>query len=96
MRAYLFVFDPNTFGRQFVIDRIDGLDDVENWYAFLPSALCLISDLEAKELSKVIRTALPDMNFLVTRLDQGTKGGWLRKSVWDFMSHPEGVKASNS
>jgi len=88
MKAYLLVFDSRQFGRKLVTQRLDKMPSIVNWYAFFENVLCLASEDDAKEVSSLVREAFPDLRFLVTEVDPGKKGGWLPRSIWEFLNEP--------
>jgi hypothetical protein len=94
MKAYLLVFDPSQASRQTMIDVIDNIDDIENWYAFFDNAFCVASERDARSLSSLIREEMPKQRFIITEVEPGKKGGWLPKSIWAFLKRPEPVGAA--
>jgi hypothetical protein len=86
--AFLLTFDTTQTSRKDVIEVIDSLSEIVNWYAFLPASLCLVSRLSAADLSRVIRSRLPDLRFIVVQLGKGQRQGWLPRSAWDFINDP--------
>ena len=86
--VFLLTFDTTQMSREAVIDVVDHVDEVVNWYAFLPGAVCLVSDLSTADLSRAIRSRLPDLRFLLVRLEKGQRQGWLPRSAWRFINDP--------
>lgn len=86
--AYLLTFDTTQLSRDKLVARIDRLAEIANWYAFLPAGVILISRLSASELSDLLRESLPDLRFLVAKLEKGKRQGWLPKSAWQFINDP--------
>jgi hypothetical protein len=87
VKAHLLVFDVSV-DRDQVIAAVDGIKEIENWYAFFTNTMCLASTLDAKGLSKKIRERLPETKFILTTVEPSEKGGWLPKSVWSFLNRP--------
>lgn len=96
MKSYLFVFNKEQATRRFITSRLDSLDEVVNWMAFFPNAVSIVSDVDAAELSRVIRRAIPNVQFIVVALEKGNKNGWLPKSIWEFVNHPSRVDAESA
>jgi hypothetical protein len=93
MKAYLLVFDGSQVSRDTVIDVIDKIGDIENWFAFFNNAICIASEKDARSLAQQIRTELPKQRFIITEIQAGKKAGWLPKSIWTFLNRPEPVAA---
>jgi len=94
VKAHLLVFDDSQASRQSMIDVIDNIEDIENWYAFFDNVFCLASERDAHSLSSLIRAEMPKQRFIVTEVEPGKKGGWLPKSIWAFLKRPEPVDAA--
>ena len=93
MKSYLFVFNGDQAIRQSVTARLDSIEAITNWVAFFDNTLCIISELNATELSEQIRAAIPNVQFIVTTLDKGKRNGWLPKSVWNFVNRSASADA---
>ncbi len=91
MNPYLLVFDSKMVSREDFIKNIDAIPEIENWLSFFDGAICVISDLDPKELTDVVRQHIPEAHFIITNLERGKRSGWLRKSVWDFIKNPRPV-----
>ena len=89
LRNFLLVFNGSQINRRAVTTRIDSVAAIANWMAFFENAICLVSASSARELSDRLREVLPDVQFILTELETGRRNGWLPKSVWSFMRHPE-------
>ena len=94
MKAYLLVFDQTQALRQTMIDVIDKIDEIENWYAFFDNTFCVASERDAHSLSRLIRAEMPKQRFFITEVEPGKNGGWLPKSIWAFLKRPEPVDAA--
>jgi len=92
LRSYLFVFNGDQVSRKSVISKLDSLPEVVNWMAFFDNAICIVSEIDAIQLSEVLRASLPGIQFIVTELEPGKKKGWLPKAVWNFMNDPAGAR----
>jgi hypothetical protein len=94
--VFLLTFDTTQTSRETLLEIIDDVDDILNWYAFLPGALCLISELSTADLSKTIRSHLPELRFLLVRLEKGQRQGWLPKSAWRFINEARPAGSVNT
>jgi hypothetical protein len=77
-----------------VIDVIDNIDDIENWYAFFGNAFCIASERDASSLASLIHAEMPKQRFIITEVGPGKRGGWLPKSIWAFLRKPEPIDAA--
>ena len=96
MKSHLFVFNGDQATRRIVTSRLDSLNEVVNWMAFFHNTFCIVSDIDSADLSRLIRRAIPDVQFIVVTLEKGNKNGWLPKSVWEFVNHPNRVDAESA
>ena len=71
MKSYLLVFNEKQASRGWVKDHIDSIDGIDDWITFFDNTFCFISELSVAELSKRIPAAIPDVQFIITSLDQG-------------------------
>ncbi len=94
MSAFLLVFDSTQVARSKITKTIDKLLPVNDWYAFLNNTICLISEADAPALSKQMRVAYPELRFIIVEIDQQKKGGWLPKTVWEFIRSSGKVESS--
>lgn len=92
MRSYLLAFDPNATSRDTIVSCIDAVPEIHNWMLFFDNAACIVSDSSPRELASLIRERLPKAHFILTAMEPGTRAGWLRKSVWDFIRNPTMVE----
>jgi len=89
VKAYLLVFDPSQTTRKEVIEKIDRMPAISNWYAFFNNTICLASAKEARSLSGLLHADLPTLRFIITEINPQSKGGWLPKSIWAFLNNPQ-------
>jgi hypothetical protein len=94
MSAFLMVFDKSQVERDAITKKIDKIPTVRDWYAFLSNTICLISDKDARALSKVFRGTFPDVRFIIVEIDPEKRGGWLPKSVWEFIRKAHSQESS--
>lgn len=94
MKAYLLVFDDTQVVRKVITGKLDKLPEVQNWLAFLNNMICLVSDQPARALSRLLREAFPELRFIVVEIDRGKKGGFLPRSVWEFIDDPSPAESS--
>ena len=93
MISYLLTFDTSTVQRKDFVTAIDSIAEVENWMLFFDNTACVVSKLSAKELTTLVRSQLPDANFILVELSARNRGGWLKRSVWNFIRDPKPVDA---
>jgi|SRR5579875_1029403 hypothetical protein len=91
MKAHLLVFDQSQIARQEIVQKVDTMPEVENWQAFFDNVICLASEKDARSLSRLLRAEFPKLRFIITEIEPRSKGGWLPKSIWNFLNHPEPV-----
>ena len=94
--AFLLTFDTTQISRDALLQGIDNIDEIANWYAFLPASVCLVSKLTASDLSRLIKLRFRELRFLVVKLERGQRQGWLPRSVWDFMKEARPARKVDS
>ena len=93
MKTYLFVFNPGTVSREAIVHHLDASASIENWYAFFGNTICIATELDNGELTRLIRKAFPDLNFVVTDVRPEQISGWMPKPVWSFFDDPHPADA---
>jgi hypothetical protein len=88
MKPYLFSFNATMGTRQQVLDFLDTLPQVLNWYAPLPESVIIISERGVSELQALIHNRYPMSYFIITEIPPGGNDGWLPKVAWDFINNP--------
>ncbi len=89
MKAHLLVFDGSQITRDLIVEKIDHMPVIENWYAFFDNTICVASEEEARDLSRLLHAELPKLRFVITEIQRSNKGGWLPQSIWTFLNHPQ-------
>jgi hypothetical protein len=89
LKPFLVAFDSTQLSRQSLLDHLDTRPEVKNWFAFLPSAVVVLSDRTAFNVAACIRAGFPTQQFIVTEIPQGGNDGWLGKNVWEFINNPQ-------
>jgi hypothetical protein len=92
LQSYLLVVDSTKISLTDAIQRIDDVQEVENWQKILPDAAILVSRLGVFELNEIIKNKLSGgARYILVTLESGKKQGWLAKSAWEFMNNPRSV-----
>ena len=89
LRPFLLVFNQAEGSRKDILNYFDTCREVKNWFAFLPEAIFIISDIDAHALSEMLRRKYPKRFFIITELSSGRNNGWLDQKCWDFINHPK-------
>jgi hypothetical protein len=91
MNAYLLTFDDTTVTRSELLDCVNQLDGVENWLAFLPATIALVSPYSAHEITVALKLKRPGIRFVITPFNKFEADGLLPGEVWDFLNNPRPV-----
>lgn len=91
LKSYLFVIDSSTMALSDALGKIDEDRKIENWHKILPDAAILVSRLGVAELHALLKGLLPGQRYIVTRLEIGSKNGWLTRDAWAAMNRPTSV-----
>jgi hypothetical protein len=93
VKAHLFVFDGSQITRELIVEKIDHIPVIENWYAFFDNTICLASEEDARSLSSLLHAELPKLRFIITEI-RPSAGGMLPKPIWAFLNHPQSADAT--
>jgi len=89
LRPFLLIFDTIYGPRQDILNYLDTRPEIKNWYAFMPTAIIVISDCQAPQIAALFRQRFPGRQFMITEVPRGENDGWLNKNVWDFINNPQ-------
>ena len=89
LKSFLLVFNNSQLERRSILEYFDTIPSIKNWYAFLPTAVFIISAATAFQLSELFRNKFPNNNFVITEVPRGANDGWLDKAAWDFINNPK-------
>ena len=89
MTPYLLSFDETMVTRQQVLDHLNTLPQVLNWYALLPGSILLVSRSPSSELCAFINHQFPTTFIIITEIPRGNNDGWLPQAAWDFINNPK-------
>lgn len=88
LKPYVLNFNPNMCPRKKILDLLDTLPAVKNWYAFLPSAVFIISDQSAHTLAQLLLAKVEGSLYFISEISPSAYNGWLPKPAWDFINNP--------
>ena len=88
LKPFLVVFNNSQITRKDLLDFLDTKPEIKNWFAFMPSAIFVISDRRAFQISQFIHTRFPEVYFVVSEVPKGENDGWLSKEAWNFINNP--------
>ncbi len=89
LKPFILVFDTFKLPRQEILDYLDTCPAVKNWYAFLPTAIIIISDRNAFQLAELFRNRFLSKYFIISEITLQNHDGWLDKSIWSFIKNPQ-------
>jgi hypothetical protein len=89
LKAYIVNFNCSQCARQKVLDLLDTLPAIKNWYAFLPSAIFVVSDQTAHALAQLLLAKVDGSYYFISEITSGTANGWLPQAAWDFVNNPK-------
>lgn len=80
---------PEAEVRKRLTDFLDTRSEIQNWYAFLWSALFLVSDSDTYTLTMVVRRRFPQLTFVLSQVESYNTNGSLPTQAWDFLNDPK-------
>jgi len=89
LKPFILVYDTFELPRDEILDFLDTLANIKNYYAYLPTSIIIISDLSATELSDEFRGEFPGTEFIIIELQPEKINGWLDKGVWSFINNSQ-------
>ena len=88
LRVYLLVIHLDLDPRAKVLEFLDTRREIKNWFAFLPSAVMVVSDSDASTLAELVHSRFPEHLFMIAEINSHAANGWLPANVWDFLGSP--------
>ena len=88
LKPFILVYDPFELPRDEILDFLDTLQEVKNYFAFLPTSIVIISDQTTSQLSKIFRREFERTLFFISAIPHGGYDGWLDKEFWNFINNP--------
>jgi hypothetical protein len=86
--TYVLVFDDAVGTRREVLDFLDKLPEILNWYACMSNAVFVVSNKTANELADLFRKFTKDKGRFVILDTETDRNGWLPKPAWEFIRNP--------
>src|ERR1035437_4102748 len=86
-RCLVIDFNPFSLGRRELLQHLDTLPDVWNWFTALPGQVIIVSEQTAYDIGAVIRARFPNQFFTVSGIT--AIDGWMTKEFWDFVNNPK-------
>lgn len=87
MKSFLLLFLPGIATRDQILNHLDTMANVPNWYAFHPNAVFVIHSGTAHTLTDAIHAKFPKLSFYVTENEAGKNNGWLMPKCWEFVNN---------
>jgi len=87
MKPYLFTYSA-TCSQARVHAMLNATEAIKNWVAAFPHSAILVSNLDTRELSAILRLKLNGAWFVVTQIDSKATDGWLPDDLWQFVNNP--------
>ena len=88
MKPYLFLFCATCSPRG-VHAILNATDAIHNWVSPFPYSAILVSNLDTRELSAILRRQLNGKWFIVAQIDSQSINGWLPGDFWQFVNNPD-------
>jgi hypothetical protein len=89
LKAYVLTFNSEICPRQKVLELLDTIPAVKNWYAYLPSSIFIISDQTAHVLANALLAKVDGSYYFVSEVPSGVNNGWLPEAAWQFINSPK-------
>jgi len=91
MNTYILVWYPwkgeTSIRRQDILDALDKNRFVANWRAST-GAIFIGSDANENRIADEISEKLPDLEFIISKIDLSTSQGRTDKETWSFIGNP--------
>jgi|APSaa5957512493_1039668.scaffolds.fasta_scaffold31585_1 hypothetical protein len=89
MKVFCITFNSNTIARQVVLNYLDTLPSVLNWYAVFPGTVYIVSRADIYTLQEKLRIGFLVHDFIISEISGTTTGGYSNKEVWNFINSPK-------
>ena len=87
MKPYLFTYSA-TCSQTGIHAMLNATDAIHNWVSAFPHSAILVSNLDTRELSAILRRQLNGAWFVVAQIDSQSIDGWLPGDFWQFVNNP--------
>ena len=87
MKPYLFTYSA-ACSQEGVHAILNATVAIHNWVAPFPYSAILVSNLDTRELSAILRRQLDGAWFVLTKIDVHSIDGWLPGDFWQFVNNP--------
>ena len=87
MKPYLFTYSAAR-SQEGVHAILNATAAIHNWVAPFPYSAILVSNLDNRELSAILRRQLNGAWFVLTKIDNHSIDGWLPGDFWQFVNNP--------
>ena len=87
MKPYLFTYSA-TCSQTGVHAMLNATEAIHNWVSAFPHSAILVSNLDTRELSAILRRKLNGAWFVVAQIDSQSIDGWLPDDLWQFVNNP--------
>ncbi len=89
MIPYLFCYSENMGPHQTILDFLDTLPVILNWYTLGSQGVIIISERTPAELRILIHTKYPSGFFIISEMKPHLVDGWLPEEAWGFVNNPK-------
>ena len=89
MKAYIISFYQQEISDDELIEFLDDRDEILNWRKEIPNTIFVVSDKNARSLTKAIAEEFPDSSFVVAEYVPHNSDGLLDEETWEFLNKPE-------
>ena len=87
MNSYLLTYSQACLQAQ-MHNILNTTPEIDTWVAPFPYAAILVSRLNVRDLSNVLRLRLPGVWFMVTEVNGQNVDGWLPGDLWLYTTDP--------
>lgn len=92
MRVYLLTFTSfsDLITREEIQNCLDNQEEISKWYGIMPNAILYASNARPEVITaKLVGEFGDNIMFLITLAKRNKTGGYINKSVWDFINSPK-------
>jgi len=90
MKAYLITFTSPSYPiieRKTILDFLDTQSVIKNWYAVMPNAILVATEVGIPEITTMLTNRFPQ-NFTYLVTDASQANGLANSQVWSFINTP--------
>ncbi len=83
-KKYIIAFSEIDFDNEDFIEYINGRSEISFWFTFIKNTIIVTTELNSKEIFKLIKVDYPNKKLLITKIDDVDIAGFMPKKYINY------------